>query len=283
MDLSRRDYCLIGIGVVAAPVAYWAARSSPSLGATSRRGFDDYHSTLVDGLTPGLVLWRDRKWRAATGSTWNRGLDHSLRLRPERARFEIRDSELDRGPGDEPAKRRSELRFPKAPRLPNGVPLWGAMSFLHYRWDDPAGMGGKWGGVHGQLHMGSTVGGSPAVAFRRTRHGQFAVTTRGESESDSIRRYEGQLAFDRVHNLVYRVVFHPNAGALTVWLNGDAVVDLRNIPIGSSLAECYWSFGCYYAGGVSCPIVAEYGDLVYPAPEDLSRRVALRPDWGTSR
>ncbi len=88
-----------------------------------------------------------------------------------------------------------------------------------------------------------------------------------------------QIARGEVHSLVYRVVLSPKDGALQVWLNGDAVLDARGISIGSSDAQCYWSFGCYYSGGVTCPIIAEYGDHIYPGPTDLRRRIGIRPDW----
>lgn len=280
MDLSRRDYCLFALGATVFPVGYWSASSSLSRVPRADRRFSAYHSTLVNGFTPGHVAWEQRKWRCAMGSTWNPGMDHSLRLTPGRARFEIRESVLNRGPADDTGKRRSEMRFPKSPRLPNAVPLWGAMSFVHHQWDDPPGMAAKWGGVHGQLHIGSKFGGSPAVAFRRTRRGAFAITTRGERDPDGSRRYERPLPFDELHSLVYRVVLGPKDGALNVWINGEAVLDLRGISIGSSEAECYWSFGCYYAGGVTCPIIAEYGDHFYPGLTDLSRRIRFKPDWG---
>lgn len=280
MDFSRRDSCLIALGAAIIPAGYWAASARPSRVPSDGRRFFEYNSTLVNGFTPGHVAWNGRKWRCAMGSTWNPGMDHSLRLTPERARFEIRESGHDRGRRDDDRKRRSELRVPNSPRLPNGVPLWGAMSFIHHRREDPDGMAKRWGGVHGQLHIGSTFGGSPAVAFRRTRRGEFAITTRGENDPDGSRRYEGTLPFEQLHNLVYRVVLDPADGALIVWLNGEAVLNVRGVSIGSSHAECYWSIGCYYAGGVTCPIVAEYGDHIYPGPADLTKRIGFKPDWG---
>jgi len=282
LDFSRRDTCRIALGAAVLPLGYLAASSGASRLARTDRRSSQYHSTLVNGLTPGHINWNGRKWRCAMGSTWNPGIDHSLRLAPNRARFEIRDSELERGPADERKKRRSEIRFPKSPRLPNDVPLWGAMSFVHHQWDDPAGMAGKWGGVHGQLHIGSNFGGSPAVAFRRTRRGAFAITTRGARDADGTRRYERPLPFDEVHSLVYRVVLSPANGALQVWLNGDAVLDLRGVSIGSPEADCYWSLGCYYSGGIACPIIAEYGDHFYPGLADLSGRIRFKPDWRPS-
>ena len=267
------------MGAAILPLDYWAAKYSPARPPRAPRRASPYRSTLVNGFTPGHVEWNGRKWRCAMGSTWNPDMDHSLRLTPSRARFEIRESELNRGPADEPSKRRSEMRFPKSPRLPNDVPLWGAMSFVHHQWDDPGGMAANWGGVHGQLHIGSNLGGSPAVAFRRTRRGAFAITTRGEQDPDGTRRYEHPLAFNELHNLVYRVILSPNDGALQVWLNGDNVLDVRRVSIGSRDADCYWSFGCYYSGGISCPIIAEYGDHIYPGPTDLSHRIGFKPDW----
>lgn len=280
MDFSRRDSCLIALGAAIIPAGYWAAGSRPSPVPSDGRRFSEYGSTLVNGFTPGHVAWNGHKWRCAMGSTWNPGMDHSLRLTPERARFEIRENGPDRGPRDDDRKRRSELRVPKSPRLPNAVPLWGAMSFVHHQWEDPAGMAGNWGGVHGQLHIGSKFGGSPAVAFRRTRRGAFAVTTRGENDPDGSRRYEGPLPFDQLHNLVYRVVLDAADGALIVWLNGEPVLNVRGVSIGTSHAECYWSIGCYYAGGVTCPVVAEYGDHIYPGLADLTDRIRFKPDWG---
>ena len=246
------------------------------------RGASEYQSTLVDGFTPGHVYWAGRKWRCAMGSTWNPDMDYAFRLSSERARFEIREAPLNRGVRDKINKRRSEIRHPNSPRLPNGVPLWGAMSFAHHQWDDPAGMAANRGGVHGQLHMGSAFGGSPALAFRRTRKGAFAITTRGERDPDGTLRYEGPLSFDAVHNLVYRMVLGPNSGTLQVWLNGDSIVQVKDISIGSEAAQCYWGIGCYYTGTITCPIIAEYGDHVYPSPTDLQNRIGFRPMWQAS-
>lgn len=279
MDFSRRSY-ILALGAAVVPLGYWTASSSASRLSRTDRRLSQYRSTLVNGLTPGHIDWNGRRWRCAMGSTWNPNMDHSLRLTPNRARFEIREGHLNRGPADDANKRRSEIRFPKSPRLPNDIPLWGAMSFVHHQWDDPAGMAANRGGVHGQLHIGSKFGGSPAVAFRRTRRGAFAITTRGERDPDGTRRYERPLAFDELHSLVYRVVLSPKDGALQVWLNGDAVLDARGVSIGSLDAQCYWSFGCYYSGGVTCPIIAEYGDLIYPGLTDLRGRIGIKPDWG---
>jgi hypothetical protein len=196
------------------------------------------------------------------------------------ARFELHNTEFDRASGDPAEKRRSELHFPKRPRLPNDTPLWGAMSFIHHGWADPSGMEKlTTGGAHGQIHIGSKAGGSPAVAFRRHRDGDFLVTTRGEQEQGNIKRFKAPLAFDQPHDLVYRVVLSPTNGSLAVWLNRQKVVELDGVPIGSHYAECYWNIGAYYAGGVTCPIVAEFANHVYPSPESLLKRTAASLPW----
>jgi hypothetical protein len=64
-----------------------------------------------------------------------------------------------------------------------------------------------------------------------------------------------------------------------VWLNREKIVDLERTPIGSSVAESYFNVGSYYAGGVTCPIIAEFANLVYPAPEALLRRTTVTPAW----
>jgi hypothetical protein len=282
LNLSRREYCFAALGAGAASAGLWAARSNSILeGESEAQGYSDYHSTLIDGRTPGHIVWNGRKWRCAMGSVWNSGMDHCLRIIPERARFEIRNTSNDRGPGDDPSKRRSEIRFPKSPRLPNGIPLWSAMSFKHHRWSDPEGMSRlSGGGVHGQLHIGSKFGGSPAVAFRRMRNGDFAITTRGEKEPKNKVRFRRPLPFDRVHHLVSRVILHPIEGSLAVWVDGEQVLDLAGVSIGAATAECYWSIGCYFAGGISCPVIAEIGDHHYPGTDDLRHLIRFRPRWG---
>ena len=270
--LSRRDFCLCCVGSAFLPAACDAyAPGAPA-----------YRSTLIDGLTPSPLVWAGRRWRCNMGSTWNRSMDHCLRLAVSRARFEIRPTPNDRSKNDDGVKLRSELsgRLPgNRERLPNGVPLWGALSFIHHRWADPAGMATRTGGVHGQIHIGHTFGGSPALAFRRNARGEFTVTTRGEHDPRSRVRYLDALSFDQAHDLVYRIVLHPSDGALTVWLDGQQIVDVRGQSIGTQHAESFWAVGCYYAGGASCPVVAEFANHRYPAQLDLSDRIMTRPAW----
>lgn len=281
MELSRRQLTFAGLAVTAVPVGglLKAAAGGSSGRDAGPANYALYDSTLADGLTPEFIEWAGRKWSCAMGSTWHKGMDYSLRLREGMARFELRDTVFDRPAGDPERKRRAELHYPRRPRLPNDVPLWGAMSFIHHGWADPLGMAKTTGGAHGQIHMGSTVGGSPPVAFRRHGDGSFLVTTRGESERGNTIRYKAPLAFDRPHDLVYRVVLNPTGGSLVVWLNRQKIVDLERTPIGSSAAESYFNFGSYYSGGVTCPIVAEFANLVYPAPDSLLKRATARPPW----
>ena len=271
---SRRDILL---GAVAAGVTL-------PIGSVARAAVrrTAYHSTLVNGYTPSYPLgWADlADWKVAAGSTWNAGMDHSVQMsgRARKIRFEIRNTERDRPKGDEPKKRRSEIKGSNHV-LPNDVPIWGAFSFIHHPWADPVGMAKLYGGVHGQIHIGSKFGGSPAVAFRRHKTGDFLITTRGQFNTANSKRYRAPLAFGKVHDIVYRVLLHPTAGELTVWLNGVEIVDIRRQSIGATTAECYWQLGAYYSGGITCPIVAEYANHVYPLAGDLSSRITRRPAW----
>lgn len=267
---TRRDFCLCCVGTAFLPTAC-GAFAPPA-----------YRSTLKDGFTPSQLEWAGREWRCNMGSTWNRGMDHCLRLAGSRARFEIRPTPNDRSMNDNGGKLRSELSgsLPgNRERLPNGIPLWGAMSFIHHSWADPVGMAERTGGVHGQIHIGQKFGGSPALAFRRNARGEFTVTTRGEHDPRSRVRYVNALPFDRPHDLIYRLILHPSDGELGVWLNGRQIVDERGQSIGTQHADSFWAVGCYYAGGASCPVVAEFANHRYPAPLDLSDRIKAGAAW----
>jgi hypothetical protein len=135
------------------------------------------------------------------------------------------------------------------------------------------------GGAYGQIHIGSKFGGSPAVAFRRTKHGLFRVTTRGEFDRSGSIRHEAPLSFDRVHHLVYRVVLDPKRGSLTVWLDGVRIVDVADVSIGSHHAQGYFNLGLYFSGGITSPVVAEYADVVYPSTASQADLVASPPAW----
>jgi hypothetical protein len=282
---SRREFCIGGGASIVLPCG--AVALAGEWGPDRDRadpGFDDYGSTLVNGLTPSPIVWNGRKWRANMASTRVRGLDYCLRVTPNKARFEIRDNPLEGRHGASPHGLRSEISgsvYGDRTRLPNGVPLWGAMQFIHHHWDDPEGMKTLYGGVHGQIHIGSRFGGSPALAFRRNKRGEFDVTTRGEFDKagSGTVRHRSPLPFDQVHNLVYRIVLHEADGALTVWLNARKIVDIANVSIGSHHAEAYWNLGCYYSGGVTCPVVAEYANHVYPGRTSLAGRIASPPAW----
>jgi len=282
VELSRRELSLAGLSIAAASATGGLLASASGCSASPAAddsNFSLYDSTLINGLTPEFITWAGRKWHCAAGSTWHPGMDHCVRLKGDKARFELRNTEFDRPNGDPVQKRRSELHFPRPPRLPNEIPLWGAVSFIHHRWSDPLGMVKLMGGALGQIHMGSSFGGSPAVAFRRENTGAFAVTTSGEVGGRNVKRYEATLAFDRPHDVVYRVVLSPTQGSLVVWLNREKIVDLEGASIGSHFAESYWNLGCYFAGGVSCPVVAEFANLAYPSPDSLQGRTISTPSW----
>lgn len=276
MPLSRRDVCIAGLAVpVASMASLLFVRRLNNSGVSA-----NYRSSLVDGYTPKRIDWDGYRWSADMGSTWNAGMDHCFRAGEDMARFELQPTPRDRAAGDSPDKRRSELHCTKN-RLENGVALWGAMSFIHHRWSDPQGMAKGWGGVHGQVHMGK-FGGSPALAFRRARDGRFLVTTRGELDPGNQRRWTGAVSFDEPHDLVYRLLLNASAGELDVWLDGRRLVGITGASIGSRRGGSYWCLGCYYSGGISCPIVAEYANHAFPSPRDLSARINRPPAWPTA-
>jgi len=277
-EASRRD---ILMGAMAAGVALPMGALSKSAFAQTLGG--TYYSTLVNGKTPYYPLtFADKSnWKVGAGSTWNTGMDHSVRLssQKKRLRVELRNTEKDKADGDQKGCRRAEMKG-SVNLLYNSIEYWGAFSFIHHPWADPSGMAGLSGGVHGQLHMGD-FGGSPAVAFRRHKNGNFRVTTRGQYSTSSTVRYDKPLAFGAKHDLVYRVKFHPTAGELTVWLNGVKIVDIKGVSIGSNAAGYHWNLGAYYSRGITCPVIAEYANHILPWPGDLSARIANRPAWPT--
>jgi hypothetical protein len=243
-----------------------------------------FRSSLRDGFTPSPIVWADRSWRVNAGSNRHRGMDHSVRISPDgtRIRFELRDTLRDNAKSDSRRVRRAELSgslYGNPTRLPNGESLWGAFSFNHHHWSDYAGMAELQGGVYGQIHIGSAFGGSPALAFRRTKQGRFRITTRGQYDREGSVRYGGDLSFNEAHDLVYRVTVHPRRGSLSVWIDGEQVVDESAISIGHENAESYWNLGIYFARGISNPIIADYANHVYPGPESLEERVARPLCW----
>lgn len=245
----------------------------------------EYVPTLVNGVTPPTLRWAGRIWRVNSGAIEVPNMAYSIRISPDaqRIRFELRNTENDRGAREKLRTRRAELSgslYGDKRRLPNGKSLWGAHAFIHHRWADPEGMKHLWGGVFGQIHMGSKFGGSPALAFRRAGDGQFTITTRGEFDPSGTVRYRGPVSFDDVHDLVYNVVLHPTDGRLKVWLDGRQIVAVERASIGHSNAESYWNFGLYFAGGVTSPVVAEYGNHVYPGEAGLEGRTRSPPPWG---
>ena len=212
------------------------------------------------------IEWGGRKWRANVASAHFEGHDHALRIAGSRARFEVR-------PDDTPMeskewKRRAELSgsiYGDATRLPNGVLLSGSFVTSHRAW--PEGMDTTWGMVFGQIHMGSKVGGSPALAFRRHQTSDLRITTRGENDMEGSEVYRGPLSFDEDHLFAYEVLLHETDAVLRVWVDDQQVVDLSGVSIGHSAADSYWNVGIYASGGVTGPVVAEYDRHIYPGQD----------------
>lgn len=273
-----------GSASTVSPTAVATTTTTTTNAATTTTATQGYNTTLVNGYTPASLKWAARPWRVNSGATWTSNLDYAVRMNStaSKIRVELRNTEFDKTKSDSTGVRRAEFSgslYGDATRLPNKVSLWGAMSFSHQAWSDPVGMATKYGGVYGQIHIGSTFGGSPAVGFRRSKTGKFRITTRGELSTASTIRYEAPLSFDQVHDLVYNVVLDPVSGSLKVWLDGVKVVDVANASIGSHYAESYFNAGAYFSGGITSPVVAEYGNMAYPAQTSLLGRVTSRPAW----
>ncbi|MDZ4306605.1 hypothetical protein [Allopontixanthobacter sp.] len=202
--------------------------------------------------------WADRKWRVNT-----KRQPHSLQVTADRARFEIRPEDFLDG-----SKPRSELSgsiYGDDTRLPNGVLLRGGFTLNAHAWGSD--MSKTWGGVYGQIHIGSKVGGSPALSFRRDQDGDFKVATRGEKDLGGTTQWKGPLPFDEEHDIVYCVKLHPTEAELRVWIDREPVLDLTGVSIGHSIADAYWALGLYFSGGITGPIVAEYSEHTYPSPD----------------
>ena len=241
-----------------------------------------YYPTIDPTYTAAQINWAGRPWRVNSAATDHPDLPHSLQRSAnwERLRFEVRES--DPSMGSKPEKRRSELSgsiYGDDTRLPNGEVLWGAFSTLHHPWDDPEGMLSTYGAVFGQIHIGSEVGGSPALAFRRKKNGLFRITTRGELDDGGSVRYEQPLSWGVPHDIVYRVVLHPYNGSLRIWLDGVQIVNISEVSIGHSKADSYWNVGVYSPGGVTSPVIMELANHVYPGRTSLLTRTSQPPAW----
>jgi len=281
--------------VLSAALLFWsaAACSGAERDASPPHCAEDdtstiYRSTLEEGRTPSAIRWAGREWRVNAGATRRAGMDHSVRVSQsgKAVRFELRDTPADNSASDASSykgrTRRSELSgslYADPARLPNGEALWGAFSFRHQAWSDPEAMRELTGGVYGQIHIGSGFGGSPALAFRRTKDGMLRITTRGQFDRDGAVRYEAPLPFGRVHDVVYRVVLHPERGSFEIWLGGEKIASATDISIGHENAESYWNVGAYFSGGIRGRVVAEYANHIYPSRRDQAQRIASPPCW----
>ncbi|MGZ2411646.1 hypothetical protein ACUXST_001043 [Sphingomonas sp. F9_3S_D5_B_2] len=280
MTLSRRHCISAGIGAGAATLV--SSRASAQLmnlySSTASAGAGGYLSTLISGYTPKYSKWQGMTWSADMGSTWVRNMDYAWRATQERCRFELHNTVNDRPSGDGSKKRRSELHLSRV-KLPNNTQLWGAFSFKDQPWSDRAGMARTTGGTLMQMHAPGS--GSPAFAIRRGGNGNLVITTVGELDPNNHKRYDSPLAFNTVHDVVYRCVLHPTAGQLDVWIDRRRVISLRNQSIGYAQSGHYACFGLYFSGGVTCPVVCEFGNWVTPSTASLSGRTTRSPAWPT--
>ena len=125
-----------------------------------------------------------------------------------------------------------------------------------------------------QMHW--PTGASPGFAFRVSKGG-LRITTRGEGQGNMV-RYDGPLSFGKVNDVVYRFIIGQN-GALDVWLNGEKVLAFRG-PVGPDANGSYFCMGPYYGGGITCPVVQEYGNIApFPSQTSLAGRITSPPSW----
>lgn len=258
--------------------------SAEDAGENLQRERNAFIALEIGPLPEAQTRWSERTWRVNAGSVQHGDLAYAVQSDKsgDVVCFELRDSDRDRSPNDAPSVRRAELSgslYSDKRRLANALPLWGAMSFRHHAWTDPDAMRQHTGGVYGQIHMGSQFGGSPALAFRRTRDGLFRITTRGQHDTGGTVRYEAPLSFDESHDLVYRLVLHPVRGSLAVWLDGKQIINIKDISIGHESAQSYWNLGLYFSGGIDGRVIAEYANHRYPSPAALAQRAARPEPW----
>lgn len=297
MEISRRHLLGAGAGLFAAPAAaqikmlnpfgrspsvinpFGAKQGSvaPLTTGFSSNDAAQFGSTLINGLTPKFSQWAGHSWSVDTGSAWNPNMDYSWRTTPDKCRFELHNTLQDRGQLDPTYKRRAEIHDPKSTFL-NGLVYWHAFTFLDFPWSTMPNVSE---GTIMQMHWPS--GASPAFAFRRTPQGQFRITTRGDTTSNTT-RYTGALSFGVPHDVVYCFKLDGTNGHLDVWVDGNHVLSLTGVPIGSKTENgCYLGIGPYFGGGTSSVIVQEYANLApFPSTTSLSSRVTSRPSWPTT-
>jgi hypothetical protein len=243
-----------------------------------------YTPTLVNGLQPKYPAFDGQKWSAGMGSVWNVNMPHSVQFDTNKVRFELQNTPQDRGSGDPIHKRRSELANQRHAR--NKVEFWEAFTFIMQPWADRAGMKAKFGSTAASLHqMKWPTGNSPAYCLRVTGDAFLRVTTSKDGSANS-KRYTGSKRMDDglPHNVVIRSILRgDNAAELDVWVDGVQLLRQRGVPIGSLLKDGYRpSIGPYFAAGITCPIVVEYGNLVHlaiPNPTLMNARIATAPAW----
>ena len=151
----------------------------------------------------------------------------------------------------------------------NNGSYWHAFSFTEH-WGCPSCMNGQEVTIM-QMHWPS--GASPAFAFRAVGlngGAGFRITTRGDNESNTT-RYTGPLSLDAVHNVVYHFVLNGSNGQLKVWLDGKPILDLKGVPVGSSIEDGYTFRLGTYGQLTGNRVVAEYGNIApFPSSSDLS-------------
>jgi hypothetical protein len=82
--------------------------------------------------------------------------------------------------------------------------------------------------------------------------------------SASINTPRSQTPWDAGNDLVYYFEQHETTGVLKLWLNGDLIVDEDPLPLGASGGGTYLGVNAYFAEGITCPVVNQFANFVFP-------------------
>jgi len=282
--VSRRTLTrtlLAGLAAVAAPPAFIAGAAA----AMQRR----FRSVVEGptGLAPPRIVWGGTRGLVSGGATAVPGLEHALAtsLDGRILSTEIRNTPNDRRSADRPVVRRSEISFSET-RYRNGQEYWMAISVLpvQYSRENSLRRVAGAGGPFVQLHADDT--GSPAFALRRTPEDRLRVTAVGGRQRGEGATYcDLGWTLDAPHHLVIRFNIDPRHGALTVWMDGVAIVNAQNIPLGLAAPGrgSFVKIGCYYPRGIGpdpeASVTNMFANYIPPQFSSLLALVAARPAW----
>lgn len=182
-------------------------------------------------------------------------------------RFEVRGQDtafLDRGKAP---RNRAELY--SLSRDPNGKETWFSYSFRIRNGPPTTATFCILGQFHSTPDIGDAPGLSPVFAINLVREGTLRFVSRTSAtplqtfnpKPTVLRDVQG-IARERWYRLVGRIVFdYAGRGSVEVWMNGNKIIDRKNIPIGyNDKKGPYWKFGIYRAAAAE-PLVVDYANM----------------------